>query len=218
MNIQIGNEVIEEKNVAKFLGMYIDSKLDWHEHLKYTKSKLNSSIYAMNKVRHLLTRNHLLTLYNSLVYPYLDYGITLWGSTHKSYLNKIIIMQKNAIRIVAKAKYNAHTDPLFIELKLLKLEDLQKLKLSKYMFALNKGLLPSPLTNMIAMNRDVHTHNTRNYLHVEQRRTRLASNSLRHMGPLVWYKTPLIVRESHTANSFTRKYKRHVLQCYTSCQ
>ena len=62
----------------------------------------------MRKVKHILTRNHLLTLYYSLVYPYIDYGITLSGTSHKTHTNRIFIMQKKAIRIIAGAKYNAN--------------------------------------------------------------------------------------------------------------
>ena len=98
--IKVGNIPIEHKNVVKFLGVYIDAKLEWHDHIKYIKNKLNSSIYAMRKVKNILNTNHLITLYYSLVYPYIDYGISLWGSTHSTYVNKLVTKQKNVIRIV----------------------------------------------------------------------------------------------------------------------
>ena len=81
--------------------MYIDSKLEWHDHIKYVRNKISSSLYAMRKVKYILTTNHLLTLYYSLVYPCIDYGITLWGTSHKTHTNRIFIMQKKAIRIIA---------------------------------------------------------------------------------------------------------------------
>ena len=77
LNITIGEETIQRRDTVKFLGMYIDSKLEWHDHIKYVRNKISSSLYAMRKVKHILTTNHLLTLYYSLVYPYIDYGITL---------------------------------------------------------------------------------------------------------------------------------------------
>ena len=60
----------------------------------HVRSKISSSLYAMRKVKNILTTNHLLTLYYSLVYPYMDYGITLWGTSHKIHTNRILIMQK----------------------------------------------------------------------------------------------------------------------------
>ena len=62
----------------------------------------------MRKVKHIFTTNYLLTLYYSLVYPYIDYGITLWGTSHETHTNRIFIMQKKAIRMIAGAKYNEY--------------------------------------------------------------------------------------------------------------
>jgi hypothetical protein len=47
LKIKIGNNVIEQKNVIQFLGLYIDAKLEWHDHIQYIKNKLKSSLYAL---------------------------------------------------------------------------------------------------------------------------------------------------------------------------
>ena len=143
LNITIGTEDITEQTVVKFLGVHIDYKLHWHEHILHMKKKLNSSIYALRKVINILNTKHLLVLYYSLVYPYMDFGITLWGSSHISYVNKIFIMQKKAIRIISGVKYNEHTNDLFKNPKLIKLHDLFRIQVAKYMFSLQKGTLPT---------------------------------------------------------------------------
>jgi len=98
--IQIGDEILKENDTAKCLGLYIDNKLNWQEHIAHLKNKLNSSLYAMNRVKHLLNSKHLTTLYYTLIYPYLDYGITLWGSACSTAANKIKLMQKKSVRII----------------------------------------------------------------------------------------------------------------------
>ncbi len=108
----------------KFLGITIDEHLTWVDHLMSCKSKLASSLYALNSVRSHFSRQCLFMLYNSLVLPHLSYGILLWGSASQSLVNKISIMPKTAIRSVTRSNYNAHTDPLFAELKSLKLCDI----------------------------------------------------------------------------------------------
>ena len=70
LNITIGAEAIPRKDTVKCLGMYIDSKLDWFDHIQYVRNV--SSLYAMRKVKHILTTDHLLlTLYYSLIYIYI---------------------------------------------------------------------------------------------------------------------------------------------------
>ena len=48
-NLTIANESIERKNEVKFLGLYLDSKLDWNAHIKFVRNKINSALYAMRR-------------------------------------------------------------------------------------------------------------------------------------------------------------------------
>ena len=88
------------------------------------------------------------TLYYSMIFPYLIYGITLWGATYKSSVNKLTVMQKKVIRAMVSAKYNAHTDDLFNELGILKLDDVYKLNVGNFLFSYMKKELPLPIMNI----------------------------------------------------------------------
>ncbi len=52
-------------------------------------------------------------LWNSLILSHINYGILAWE--HES--NRILKLQKKAVRIISVSKYNSHTEPLFKELK-----------------------------------------------------------------------------------------------------
>ena len=86
-----------------------------------------------------------MSLYYTVVQPYLTYGIILWGSTYQCHLKQVSILQKKAIRCINKLYYNAHTEPLFIRNKILKLDDLYKFELSKFMFDCINCFLPTPI-------------------------------------------------------------------------
>ena len=74
-------------------------------------------------------------------------------------LNKI---QKKAIRIITLNRYNSHTEPLFKQLNMLKIEDLLKLQQLTFYFKFNEGSLPVYLQNWdITPNSHVHNYNTR---------------------------------------------------------
>jgi len=216
LKIKIGNIVIEQKNAIKFLGLYIDAKLEWHDHIQYIKNKLNSSLYALRKVKNVLNTNHLTTLYYSLIYPYIDYGISLWGSTYKTHVNKIFIKQKKAIRIMTGAQYNAHTNPLFKQLNVAKLDDLYKLQIAKYMYNFFTKTLPPPLTTLFTSNDTIHTYDTRNKQnpHVAQRRISRTSKSLRHKGPEIWYSIPKEIISKKTIKSFSKQLKKSFINNY----
>ena len=101
--IKIASDDIERKDCCKFLGIMIDDKLTWSKHIDYIHSKLSRSLYAINRSRYLVPPKYLKKLYDSLVHPYLSYGIALWGGTCKSYLNKICISQKKALRHIHRS-------------------------------------------------------------------------------------------------------------------
>ena len=57
----------------------------------------------------------LLTIYRSLVTPYLTYGLMAWGQAYKSYLEKLLKLQKRALRFIYFSERNLHMIPLFID-------------------------------------------------------------------------------------------------------
>ena len=79
------------------------------------------------------------TLYNSLIVSYINYGLLLWGVES----HRVESLQKKAIRLTTNSNYCAHTTPLFIELGLLKVQDMFKLKLLKFYYKLSYDLVPS---------------------------------------------------------------------------
>ena len=41
INIYIENQILEPKDTAKYLGVYIDKRLSWDRHIEHISSKLN---------------------------------------------------------------------------------------------------------------------------------------------------------------------------------
>ena len=64
------------------------------------------------------------TLYYSLVYSYLQYCILVWSSTYPTYLRRLVLLQNGIVIVISKEGFDAHTDPLFKNLMILKLEDI----------------------------------------------------------------------------------------------
>ena len=95
-------------------------------------------IVRFNSKPSIFLKNILQTLYNSLIASYINCGLLLWGVES----NRIEQLQKKAIHLITNSCYTAHTTPLFIELGLLKIRDMFKLKLLKFYYKLSSNLLP----------------------------------------------------------------------------
>ena len=98
-----------------FLGLIMDEHLNWKSHVEFFLNKCSKTIGVLNKLKYFLPLPVKLILYNSLILPHLNYGITIWGYK----FDRINKLQNKAIRIVSLSKYNAHTEPIFKRLQII---------------------------------------------------------------------------------------------------
>jgi exonuclease III len=216
LTIKIDDNQIELKTFTRFLGVTIDNKLNWHEHINNVKCKISSSTYIMNRVKHVLDNKHMKMLYYSLIHPYLVYGVTLWGGTHSTYIKKLFILQKKSIRIVNKAGYLHHTHSLFHDNAILKLADLYKLEVAKYLYKFSKQLLPKPLQCLFRTHSSLHKYNTRNKNNpcIPLNKSASTINSIIQKGPIIWQNVPNEIKISRTISIFKWKFKKYLISKY----
>ena len=88
--VVIDNHQLTQVNSAKYLGVIIDHKLNWIEHISYVKSKMSKDIGIMYKARQFLTKKALLMLYHAYIYPYMTYCIVLRFGVVLLKLNSIV--------------------------------------------------------------------------------------------------------------------------------
>ena len=72
----------------------------------------------------------------------------IWGECGRLGRNSILGLQKSAVRNIADAKYNSHTDPLFKKLEILKISDLYITNGGTLMFNVAKGSQPNTITSI----------------------------------------------------------------------
>jgi len=216
LSIQLCGVTIDRKQYIRFLGILLDEKLSWHPHVDSVRKKLATSVFMMRRLKNIMPTRNMLTLYYSFFYPYLDYGLMLWGGASKTALNKIFVMQKKAIRIITNASYNEHTTPLFSKLHVLKLADIYELQLAKFIFGLYHNTVPRPLCSFFTVNRDLHEYNTRNCDNpiVKLHKTNVAARSIFTQSYKIWYHMDSDLKCSNSLSSFSSKYKRCIFIKY----
>lgn len=82
----------------KYLGIILDNKLSWEPHLNLLCKKLSSSIFVIRRIKQISNSKTALTAYYSLFESHLRYGLVVWGGTSATLLQKILIIQKRAVR------------------------------------------------------------------------------------------------------------------------
>ena len=159
--VVIDNHVLTQVNSAKYLGVIIDHKLNWIEHISYVKSKMSKGIGIMYKARQFLTKKALLMLYHAYIFPYMTYCIEVWGCASQTQLNCLFLLQKKIIRIMNFSHYLAHTNPLFLTMKVLPLRKIFFYKVGLIMYKYSLNLLPECIAHLYLRNDSIHEHNTR---------------------------------------------------------
>ena len=113
INLKINDETIPRVNSTNFLGLIIDHKLNWDQHINHVSKKVSMAIGILNKVKSFLPTRTLFMLYNTMILPHFNYCSLVWGRAAQCRLHKLIVLQKRAIRICSGAHFRAHCEPLF---------------------------------------------------------------------------------------------------------
>ena len=123
--LNINNNVIEHVNQFNFLGLHLNSRLTWNTQIEEISKKISCTIGVLKKTTAYSAKNILLSIYNALILPPINYCLLCWGYDSSA----IFLWQNKAIRIISGANIKSHTEPIFKLYNLLKIEDIYKSKL-----------------------------------------------------------------------------------------
>ena len=92
--LALGKSALKHVTFTKFIGVIIDDKLKFDNHISYIKNKISKGLGILIKARKYLNRRILLNLYYTFVYPYLIYCVEIWGNTCNIYLDPLTKLPK----------------------------------------------------------------------------------------------------------------------------
>ena len=131
---------------SKYLGINLDTKLDFKSHIANIETKISRSVGILSKLRFLFPSSTLLLLYFTLVHTHLFYGLPLWGCTFGSYLKKLQSLQNKAIRNISNTSRRSSITKQYHNLGVLKIIDLYKYEVAKLMHQHTMQKLPHCFT------------------------------------------------------------------------
>ena len=214
LTIKINNIELDEKTVTKFLGVYIDNKMNWKPHVVNICNKVSKSVAILRLVRTIFPLNVLKTIYMSLVYTYMNYCNLIWGAAEKGIVEPLFKLQKKALRIITRSHYLAHTEPLFKNLKLLTIYQVYSLNCSIFIFKCMKGNLFPQFKSRMAIGSQFHDHNTRGkeMLRLKFRaRLRICQRSFLNNGVNMWNSLDSNMKNSNSVGYFKKMIKHNLI-------
>ena len=216
LDLKIDNLRIERVHEFNFLGIIIDTQLNWAKHTGKIANSCSQKIGVLNKLKHVLPLQIKIMLYNSLILPHINYGLMLWGfQTHR-----IFTLQKKALRIITLSGYLSHTGALYKANNMLKVDDILILQQLKFYFKYLNKTLPAYLQSWsIISNAAIHNHDTRtkSELSLYRAKHEFAKKCLRHNLPLTLNNTPSIIKDklhTHSLQGFANYAKHQFIMEY----
>ena len=158
-------------------------------------------------------------LYYSIVYPHILCGIILWGSTYTSHLKKLQLLQNKAVRAICSLNWREHVTSCFDRLSILKVRDVAKMEMAKYVHKSVNHFLPKYFQMFFHKVSLAHKRSTRSSssdnLAIHLFRTSRAQRSIKYQGSKIWKSIPSAIQRLKV-KKFTQTYREQILVAYTN--
>ena len=216
--LEIGGEVIRREEGTRFLGVWVDQKLSWTEHIEQTLARVGRLVGVLGRVRGPMGGKSLHMLYNALILPHLQYCLMVWGDfqegKNRKFGDSLLKYQKRIVGLIEGETGRYHADPGFSRLGILKIEDLYKQQLRTHAQQFLKNRLPENQAAMFCKASDSHRYRTRAAEGGLLMYSNLDPRSIGFRLPKEWQSTPQDIRETKSIQGMKTKSKRDFLTQY----
>ena len=202
--LEIENIEIKRDSVTKFLGVLIDENLTWKPQIENVCKKVSKSIGVLYQARPFLSKHLLQQLYFAFVHSHLNYCNIAWGSTHRTKLERLYRYQKHAIRILNYKDRFTHTKPLFLDMKILNIFDMNIFQTLCTMFKCKMKVAPEIFHKTFTLKpENKYTMRSKGKLFQPCKKTNLTSFCFSYRGPHMWNKIIFVNRCLSDLDSFS---------------
>lgn len=207
--LYIGQNVVEEVNSHKILGVVIDRDLSWYEHTSSLVKRLSVKLFQLSKIKHFLDVHSRKLFFFAHIVPIVDYASTLWDSSSDNNLKLINRMYKRALKLILLKTSLAPHD--LKQLNILTLRNRLLFNKAVCMHKVSYGNAPVKISSKFIINQYRHNH----LYSLPRPRNNLFKTSFLYSGGNLWNGLPREFKQISNINTFKRKLKAHLIQKQT---
>lgn len=191
-------ERIEKVSNFKYLGVFVDEKLDWKKHIDFLHNSLKRSIKTFYFLRNKCDSNLLRNIYFALIHSRLQYGIQCYGGSYKVFLDKLRKTQNQFLRVILFRKKRDSSFPLFKQLGVLPLQHLYVFKVLTVFFNRSGNIQSDFLCEQ-----NYETRSKKHYI-IKKPKTKkfIFQNSFVFIGPKLFNELPTYIKTIQNRNKF----------------
>ena len=149
-DLEFNNMKVERSAVQKHLGLLLDEKLTFKDHIKLVIEKATKGIHVLRKLRYYVPRSSLITIYKSFIRSLFDYADIIYDQPNNaSFINRIESIQYNAALAITGAIRGSSRLKLYNELGFESLQSRRWMKRLCTFYNIYYSHSPSYLYNII---------------------------------------------------------------------
>ena len=212
LNVFIENKQIKQVSECKTLGVIVDQHLSWKSNSENICKKITAGISDIRRVKPLVDKDTLISIYNAIVRPYFDYCCEVWDVFGESQSKRLQKLQNRAATIILNMSNDVNHSIALRALGWEPLKTERKKAKAKMMYKVLHKMGPKSLTNLFSYKNEKTNYNLRDIssgLSLPKPRTNNMKNSLMYDGAHLWNYIPKEIRESKTLSSFRNKIAAH---------
>lgn len=212
--VQIDGEVVERVEAIKYLGVMLDTKLTFNEHVDYTIRKAARKFGVLCRVNRFLSCDNKVMIYKTLIAPHFDYCSSVLFLASKQQRKRMQVLQSKVMRLILRCDR--------LTPRLLMLDSLQWMSVRQrveyntliFIHKVTKGMAPQYMSDTVTYGRDVHRYNTRRAgdLRLPSYKKSCTQNSLFYKGYSLYNELPETARRTSNLREFKSICKTFVRQ------
>ena len=212
--IAVGSHKISRTYASKYLGVIIDEKLTWSNHIDYVYNKQIKFVGIAYRLRNKIPALFLRNIYYGLIHSNILYGLEIYGNASHSQLDKLIKLNNKILRILQFKTIETSNMIIYRNYNTLPIPTLFKCKILTLVhnFKHHKDKLPVIFKNYFTENCTIHTYATRNSdnLHIISTNSCYGARTIVQIGSAYWNQLPKSLKLYVSTKEFQRKLKLYL--------
>ena len=206
-SVKLGNELILAEGSVTLLGVTIDNKLDFSEHIELLLKKGSQKLHALARISKYVSQEKLKLIMNTFVKSQFNYCPLLWMFHSRTLNNRINRLHERALRIVYQNEELSFQELLVLAGDVtVHQKNLQRLAIE--MFKVKNDIAPIPFQKIFEdTNKTYNLRNQNTWVLPSMRTVHYGTETIRYRGPLIWDSLPSDLKESTTLQAFKSKIK-----------
>ena len=220
--IHIGNALVKSLSCVKLLGVCIDQKLSFNQHITNICRSAANQLNVLQRLKQFLTFDQKKLLINCYFYSNFNYCPLIWTFSNENQLRKIENLQIRALRFL----YNGYTSSYDLRMRKTKISTMEVNRMRYLAIEIYKtinNLNPSFMKHIFKIreiNRPIRNQYKLNLLIQNHNQVSFGEKSLRILGPRIWNSLPFHIKSAENLNQFKKLIKNwNGISCICSlCQ